>query len=135
MLYLLQTISFNLQVQLIRIQLRVPEYGWTTQKVFHLLNFAVNGSKDACTLLRYYFIYFCEIIWHLKILLLTVRAVQFGLYRSVFHIRPNVSFLQLHLILHMQFFLIHAWVNDIKTYHSIHIAQFTQFANIWLGKL
>ena len=25
-------------VQLIRIQQRVPEYGWTTQKVFHLLN-------------------------------------------------------------------------------------------------
>ena len=25
-------------IQLIRIQRRVPEYGWTTQKVFHLLN-------------------------------------------------------------------------------------------------
>ena len=25
--------------QLVRIQVRVPEYGWTTQKVFHLLNF------------------------------------------------------------------------------------------------
>lgn len=25
-------------VQLVRIQRRVPEYGWTTQKVFHLLN-------------------------------------------------------------------------------------------------
>jgi len=25
-------------VQLLRIQLRLPEYGWTTQKVFHLLN-------------------------------------------------------------------------------------------------
>lgn len=29
-------------VQLVRIQRRVPEYGWTTQKVFHLLNFVVN---------------------------------------------------------------------------------------------
>lgn len=28
-------------VQIIRIQIRVPEYGWTTQKVFHLLNFIV----------------------------------------------------------------------------------------------
>ena len=28
-------------IQLIRIQMRVPEYGWTTQKVFHLLNFLV----------------------------------------------------------------------------------------------
>lgn len=25
-------------IQLLRIQIRVPEYGWTTQKVFHLLN-------------------------------------------------------------------------------------------------
>ena len=33
------------QVQLVRIQRRVPEYGWTTQKVFHLLNFVVNTSK------------------------------------------------------------------------------------------
>ncbi|MED6216404.1 hypothetical protein PIB30_007382 [Stylosanthes scabra] len=32
-------------VQLIRIQCRVPEYGWTTQKVFHLLNFLVNGVR------------------------------------------------------------------------------------------
>ncbi|PPR92749.1 hypothetical protein GOBAR_AA27932 [Gossypium barbadense] len=28
-------------VQLIRIQMRVPEYGWTTQKVFHFLNFLI----------------------------------------------------------------------------------------------
>lgn len=34
------TVCF-VQVQLIRIQLRVPEYGWTTQKVFHLLNCVV----------------------------------------------------------------------------------------------
>uniref|UniRef100_A0A0E0KFM2 THH1/TOM1/TOM3 domain-containing protein n=1 Tax=Oryza punctata TaxID=4537 RepID=A0A0E0KFM2_ORYPU len=32
-------------VQLIRIQLRVPEFGWTTQKVFHLMNFVVNGVR------------------------------------------------------------------------------------------
>ncbi|KAF5793756.1 hypothetical protein HanXRQr2_Chr08g0320021 [Helianthus annuus] len=31
-------------IQLIRIQLRVPEYGWTTQKVFYLINFIVNGG-------------------------------------------------------------------------------------------
>ncbi|KAK6921428.1 THH1/TOM1/TOM3 domain, partial [Dillenia turbinata] len=33
-------------VQLVRIQLRVPEYGWTTQKVFHFLNFIVNGVRS-----------------------------------------------------------------------------------------
>ncbi|PHT69962.1 Tobamovirus multiplication protein 1 [Capsicum annuum] len=32
-------------IQLIRIQLRVPEYGWTTQKVFHFMNFVVNGVR------------------------------------------------------------------------------------------
>ncbi|KAF6155123.1 hypothetical protein GIB67_011854 [Kingdonia uniflora] len=32
-------------IQLIRIEVRVPEYGWTTQKVFHLMNFIVNGGE------------------------------------------------------------------------------------------
>ena len=39
------------QVQLGRIQHRVPEYGWTTQKVFHLLNFlcaALRAGVFAC---------------------------------------------------------------------------------------
>lgn len=36
-----------MQIQLIRIELRVPEYGWTTQKVFHLMNFVVNGGTDS----------------------------------------------------------------------------------------
>jgi hypothetical protein len=34
-----------MQVQLVRIQLRVPEYGWTTQKVFHLLNALVCALR------------------------------------------------------------------------------------------
>lgn len=38
-------VSFVALVQLIRIQVRVPEYGWTTQKVFHLLNVLVNGVR------------------------------------------------------------------------------------------
>ncbi|KAL5211501.1 hypothetical protein ABZP36_022348 [Zizania latifolia] len=32
-------------IQVVRIQYRVPEYGWTTQKVFQLLNFVVNGAR------------------------------------------------------------------------------------------
>ncbi|XP_038997158.1 tobamovirus multiplication protein 3 isoform X2 [Hibiscus syriacus] len=39
-------------VQLIRIQLRVPEYGWTTQKVFHFLNFLVNGVRGLAFVFR-----------------------------------------------------------------------------------
>ncbi|KAL4302135.1 hypothetical protein GQ457_10G027990 [Hibiscus cannabinus] len=39
-------------VQLIRIQTRVPEYGWTTQKVFHFLNFLVNGVRSLVFVFR-----------------------------------------------------------------------------------
>ncbi|XP_042454176.1 tobamovirus multiplication protein 3-like [Zingiber officinale] len=49
-------------IQLIRIECRVPDFGWTTQKVFHFLNFLVNG----------------------------VRSVVFVLRRDVQHIRPEV---------------------------------------------
>ncbi|WOG83578.1 hypothetical protein DCAR_0102755 [Daucus carota subsp. sativus] len=38
-------LSVTALVQLLRIQLRLPEYGWTTQKVFHFLNFLVNGVR------------------------------------------------------------------------------------------
>ncbi|CAI9287064.1 unnamed protein product [Lactuca saligna] len=55
-------VSLIALVQLVRIQMRVPEYGWTTQKVFHLMNFVVNG----------------------------LRAVQFGFYWRVFHTKPKV---------------------------------------------
>ncbi|GAB2277810.1 E3 ubiquitin-protein ligase tom1 [Dionaea muscipula] len=49
-------------IQLMRIQLRVPEYGWTTQKVFHFMNFIVNG----------------------------VRAAVFGFHKYIFCLRPKV---------------------------------------------
>ncbi|XP_043696436.1 tobamovirus multiplication protein 3-like [Telopea speciosissima] len=49
-------------IQLIRIELRVPEYGWTTQKVFHFLNFLVNA----------------------------VRSLVFALRRNVQHIKPEI---------------------------------------------
>lgn len=52
-------------IQLIRIELRVPEYGWTTQKVFHLMNFIVNGA----------------------------RAIVFGFHKQVFLLSPKVLIL------------------------------------------
>lgn len=55
-------VSLVALIQLIRIQLRVPEYGWTTQKVFHLMNFLVNG----------------------------VRALVFGFHKHVFLFKPKV---------------------------------------------
>mmetsp|Transcript_33594 Transcript_33594/g.100029 ORF Transcript_33594/g.100029 Transcript_33594/m.100029 type:complete len:305 (-) Transcript_33594:561-1475(-) len=39
-------------VQLVRIQVRVPEYGWTTQKVFHLLNCLVCSMRCAVSFAR-----------------------------------------------------------------------------------
>ncbi|XP_028081843.1 tobamovirus multiplication protein 1-like isoform X2 [Camellia sinensis] len=57
----------RMQIQLIRIELRVPEYGWTTQKVFHLMNFIVNG----------------------------VRAIVFGFHKQVFYLNPKVLILVL----------------------------------------
>ncbi|CAN6452256.1 unnamed protein product [Victoria cruziana] len=52
-------------IQLIRIELRVPEYGWTTQKVFHFMNFIVNG----------------------------LRAIVFGFHKQVFSFKPKVFLL------------------------------------------
>uniref|UniRef100_A0A3Q7ER50 THH1/TOM1/TOM3 domain-containing protein n=1 Tax=Solanum lycopersicum TaxID=4081 RepID=A0A3Q7ER50_SOLLC len=49
------------KVQLIRIQLRLSGIGWTTQKVFHLMNFVVCG----------------------------LRAILFGFYSSVFNLRSK----------------------------------------------
>ncbi|XP_072983090.1 tobamovirus multiplication protein 3-like [Typha latifolia] len=39
-------------IQLVRIECRVPEYGWTTQKVFHFLNYLVNGFRSIVFALR-----------------------------------------------------------------------------------
>ncbi|XP_010935434.1 tobamovirus multiplication protein 3 [Elaeis guineensis] len=39
-------------IQLVRIECRVPEYGWTTQKVFHFLNFLVNGVRSVVFVFR-----------------------------------------------------------------------------------
>ncbi|KAI4342920.1 hypothetical protein MLD38_027483 [Melastoma candidum] len=55
-------VSLVALIQLVRIEMRVPEYGWTTQKVFHLMNFVVNG----------------------------VRAVVFGFHDQVFYLHPKV---------------------------------------------
>ncbi|CAI9772883.1 unnamed protein product [Fraxinus pennsylvanica] len=55
-------VSLVALIQLLRIELRVPEYGWTTQKVFLLMNFFVNG----------------------------VRAIMFGFHKVVFLLHPRV---------------------------------------------
>ncbi|KAL9241688.1 hypothetical protein vseg_015768 [Gypsophila vaccaria] len=55
-------VSLVALVQLVRIQCRVPDYGWTTQKVFHFLNFVVNG----------------------------VRCVVFAFRRDVQHLHPEI---------------------------------------------
>ncbi|MED6143892.1 E3 ubiquitin-protein ligase tom1 [Stylosanthes scabra] len=54
-------------IQLIRIELRVPEFGWTTQKIFHLMNFLVNA----------------------------LRALVFGFHSQIFLLHPKVLILVL----------------------------------------
>ncbi|KAI4368221.1 hypothetical protein MLD38_016803 [Melastoma candidum] len=55
-------VSLVALIQLMRIEMRVPQCGWTTQKIFHLMNFVVNG----------------------------VRAVVFGYHDRVFCLHPKV---------------------------------------------
>ncbi|KAJ0974280.1 hypothetical protein J5N97_016245 [Dioscorea zingiberensis] len=45
-------VSIVALIQLVRIECRVPEYGWTTQKVFHFLNFLVNGVRSVVFVFR-----------------------------------------------------------------------------------
>ena len=63
-------------VQLCCIQLSMPEYGWTTQKVFNLMNFIVNGFK----------------------------AVLFGFYKSVFLVKSKALEMVLLSFLAFYFF-------------------------------
>ncbi|XP_062014357.1 tobamovirus multiplication protein 3-like [Rosa rugosa] len=45
-------VAFVALVQLVGTQVRVPEYGWTTQKVFQFLNFIVNAVRSAVFIFR-----------------------------------------------------------------------------------
>jgi len=90
----------RLQIQLIRIQRRVPELGWTTQKIFHLMNFLVNGGTILCLLLfssplNPSFLN-CSFILNSSTDLLptnqtlAVRALVFGFHVHVFLLRTKV---------------------------------------------
>ncbi|CAD5184950.1 unnamed protein product [Musa acuminata subsp. malaccensis] len=96
-------------VQLIRIQLRVPEYGWTTQKIFHFMNFIVNG----------------------------VRAVEFGFHAQVFLFRPRVFTLTLLDLPGLLFFstytlLVLFWA---EIYHQANIFFNSQARSLPTNKL
>ncbi|RXH99383.1 hypothetical protein DVH24_011708 [Malus domestica] len=80
--------------QLIRIELRVPEYGWTTQKVFHLMNFIVNGGDSWClTAFRRLSWYYFPLIVNLNCFGVdadvAVRAIVFGFHSQVFQLHPR----------------------------------------------
>ncbi|KAF7132406.1 hypothetical protein RHSIM_Rhsim09G0075100 [Rhododendron simsii] len=66
-------------VQLVRIQLRVPEYGWTTQKVFHFLNFLVNGVPQ-----------FTAFELNMGLVSLSVRCLVFIFRRDVQKLQPEI---------------------------------------------
>ncbi|XP_010500815.1 PREDICTED: tobamovirus multiplication protein 3-like [Camelina sativa] len=45
-------VSIRSVIQLVRLQLRVPKYVWTTQKVFHFLHFVVGGVRAVVFVFR-----------------------------------------------------------------------------------
>lgn len=81
--------------------MRVPEYGWTTQKVFHLMNFVVNGGdypRDSLWKFDRNFVFFFLVCTFGTLssmfcwlsLLCAVRAVLFGFHMQVFLVHPKV---------------------------------------------
>ncbi|KAH1200691.1 Tobamovirus multiplication protein 1 [Glycine max] len=108
-------VSSTALIQLVRIQVRVPEYGWTTQKIFHLMNFIVNG----------------------------VRAVVFGLHKLVFLLHPKVLISVLLDLPGLLFFstytlLVLFWARGLPTdklkivYISVNAAMYLIQVCIWI---
>uniref|UniRef100_A0A6N2KX43 THH1/TOM1/TOM3 domain-containing protein n=1 Tax=Salix viminalis TaxID=40686 RepID=A0A6N2KX43_SALVM len=98
-------------IQLIRIELRVPEYGWTTQKVFHLMNFIVNG----------------------------VRAIVFGFHNQVFAMNPQALVLVLLDLPGLLFFSTYTLLaRSLPTdklrvvYISVNVAMYFVQVSIWV---
>ncbi|OMP05761.1 hypothetical protein COLO4_08573 [Corchorus olitorius] len=115
-------VSLIALVQLCRIQLRVPEYGWTTQKVFHLMNFIVNG----------------------------LRAILFGLFKSVFLVKskalevvlldlPNLLFFSTYTLLVLFWAEIYHQARSLPTnklrpaYYSINGFVYFVQACLWIS--
>ncbi|KAB1993841.1 hypothetical protein E1A91_D13G062500v1 [Gossypium mustelinum] len=115
-------VSFGALVQLCRIQQRVPEYGWTTQKVFHLMNFVVNG----------------------------LRAVLFGFYKTAFLVKskalemvlldlPNLLFFSTYMLLVLFWAEIYYQarslpINKLRpAYYSINGFMYFAQACIWIS--
>ena len=82
--------------------MRTREYGWTTQKVFHLLNFVVHGGDDnLCFLLTndrilcFFSLFASDLLgytFHFCFDFCAVRAVLFGFHHQVFLMHPKVRF-------------------------------------------
>lgn len=108
-------------IQLIRIQLRVPEFGWTTQKVFHLLNFVVNAVRSIVFVLR--------------------RAVQRIRPEVVQHIlldMPGLAFFTTYVLLVLFWAEIYYQARGVSsdglrpTFYTINIVVYTVQIALWL---
>ncbi|MBA0718148.1 hypothetical protein Golax_005910 [Gossypium laxum] len=120
-------------VQLIRIQLRVPEYGWTTQKVFHFLNFLVNGVRG------FVFVFrrdvqnlHPEIVQHIlldmpSLAFFTTYALLVLFWAEIYYQARAVSTDGLR----PSFFTINAVVYTIQL---TYLANFLQIMNVYLGE-
>ncbi|KAJ0239468.1 hypothetical protein HA466_0230990 [Hirschfeldia incana] len=100
-------------VQLVRIQMRARDHGWTTQKVFHLLNFVVHG----------------------------VRAALFGFHHQVFLMHPKVFCSILLDLPGLLFFsaytlllLFWAQIYHEATNVTVYLAQVVIWVCIWVNE-
>lgn len=118
--------------------MRVPEFGWTTQKVFHLMNFAVNASKAACNLLKLYSIYF---LWHhLRLVKIILLSDSKGC--PIWTLQECVSYQTKSKLSSTLAYIAHAilsdacsgeWFLELIIWIIIYV-QFTQFINTGFGK-
>lgn len=87
--------------------MRVPEYGWTTQKVFHLMNFIVNGGDilnfGDIRSLEYTLSFGYNFTLWLCLSYVAVRAIVFGFHTQVFYLHPKVSLLTFRAMLFWNF--------------------------------
>ncbi|PNX77101.1 tobamovirus multiplication protein 3 [Trifolium pratense] len=124
-------------IQLVRIQLRVPEYGWTTQKVFHFLNFLVNAVR--CLV----FVFFRsvqrlqpEIVQHIlldvpSLAFFTTYALLVLFWAEIYYQARAVStdglkpsFYTINIVVYVvQIFKLRAWPNSLQLYLAVRPIQ------------
>ncbi|XP_076882849.1 tobamovirus multiplication protein 1-like [Bidens hawaiensis] len=101
-------------IQLIRVEIGLAEYGWTTQKVFHLMHFIVHGA----------------------------RAIVFGFHMQVLNLHPKVLQMEVQTLNNIYkfccwaeiYYQARSWpTNNLKiTYSLINVGVYVIQVCIWI---